>query len=276
MTARTTPQRPGTPVWRDLWTADPEGTATFVAATFGKDVEPGLVDLTVPAGDPAMGGYTTAQIDGRDVFGIGPALPGHGDVAVVFLATDDADATHAKALQLGATEQIPPTSVPGNGRFSAVTDPTGALVAFFQAGERTGYAAVDELGFPCWQDLLTSDVAAAERFYGELFGFTFNHDMPGYSVAQLGQDGILGIGPQVDGADSLWVQYQLVPQLEPVIEAARAAGGAQVGEVLELPFGRSAFLTTPGGATLGIFEGSQEMQAQMEADGAASSPASEG
>lgn len=263
MTARTTAQRPGTPVWRDFWTADQEGTRQFLAATFSKEVEPGLIDLTIPEGDPDMGGYTTARIDDRHVFGIGPALPGHGDLAVVQLATDDVDATHAKALELGATELIAPADVPFNGRFSTVADPIGAVVAFFRPGEMLGYAAVDELGFPCWQDLLTTDVAVAERFYGELFGFTFNHDMPGYSVAQFGEDGIFGIGPLPEG-ESLWVQYQLVPRLEPVLEAARAAGGGQVGEVMELGFGRSAHLTTPGGAAFGIFEGSEEMRAQME------------
>lgn len=263
MTARTTPQRPGTPIWRDVWTADPESTGAFFRRVFSTEATDGAFSLEIPAGDPGLGGYTTAQIDGRHVFGVGPGLPGYGDLAVVQLATDDVDATHTRSLELGADEKIPPTTVPGNGRFSCVADPTGAVVAFFRPGEMTGYAAVDEPGFPCWQDLLTRDVAAAEAFYGELFGFTFNHDMPGYSVAQLGQDGIFGIGPLPEG-ESLWVQYQLVPRLEPVIEAALAAGGTQVGEVLELGFGRSAHLTTPGGAAFGLFEASEEMQEQMD------------
>ncbi|WP_374928191.1 VOC family protein [Kytococcus sedentarius] len=264
MTARTERQRPGTPIWRDFWTSDPEGTAEFFRTLFSKDVEPGLIALDVPEGNPEMGGYTTAQLGGRHVFGIGPAMPGGGDVAAVFLATDDADATHAKALELGATEKIGPTTVEGHGRFSAVTDPTGALVAFYESHGMLGYGAVDELGFPCWQDLLTPDVAAAEAFYGELFGLTFDHQMAPYSVAQLGQDGLFGFGPLEAGEEALWVQYALVPRLEPVLAKAKELGAGQVGEVMELGFGRSAHLTTPAGAAFGLFEGSEEMRAEME------------
>lgn len=252
MTERTTKQRPGTPIWRDFWTDDAEGTGRFLADLFGYEV---------PAGDPDAGGYTTATLDGRDVCGIGPAMPGAGDLATLFLATDDADATHARALELGATEQIPPTTVGSNGRFSCVTDPTGAMVAFFQADEKLGYQAVDEIGFPCWQDLLTSDMAAAESFYGELFGFTFNRDMPGYLTAQFGDDGILGIGPSDQG--SHWVQYTLVEDLDATTAKALELGAAVHGDPLELGFGRSAHLTTPGGAVFGLFEAAQEMQDRM-------------
>lgn len=264
MTARTSTQRPGTPIWRDFWTTDPDGTAAFFRALFAREVEPGLIAVDIPAGDPDLGGYTTAQIDGRHVFGIGPAMPCGVDVSAVFLATDDADGTHAKALELGATEEIAPTTVPDHGRFSAVVDPAGALVAFYESHGMLGYGAVDELGFPCWQDLLTPDVAAAEAFYGELFGFSFDHQMAPYSVAQLGQDGIFGIGPLEAGEEALWVQYTLVPQLDPVLAKAKELGASQVGEVMELGFGRSAHLTTPAGAAFGLFEGSEEMREQAE------------
>lgn len=252
MTSRTTTQRPGTPMWRDFWTQDADGTGRLLADLFGYDV---------PAGDPDLGGYTTARQDGKDVCGLGPAMPGRGDLAVVFLATDDADATHAKALELGATEEIPPTTVGGHGRFSCVTDPTGAVVAFYQADQMLGYGAVDEVGFPWWQDLLTTDPAAAEAFYGELFGFDWNRDMPGYLTAQFGDDGILGIGPAEQG--SHWVQYTLVDDLDATLAKAEELGGSVQGEPMELGFGRSAHLTTPGGAAFGLFEASAEMAQQM-------------
>ncbi len=263
MTARTTTQRPGTPIWRDFWTTDGEGTAQFFRQLFSAEVGSGSIAMDVPVGDPDMGGYTTAQLDGRHVFGIGPALPSGGDVAAVFLATDDADATHAKALELGATEEIPPTTVEGHGRFSAVVDPTGALVAFYESHGMLGYGAVDELGFPCWQDLLTTDPQAAQRFYGELFGFDWNTDMPGYLTAQFGDDGILGIGRAEN--DSHWVQYTLVDDLDATVAKAQELGAALQGEPMDLGFGRSAHLATPAGAAFGLFEGSEEMQAQMEA-----------
>ncbi|GEM_PF-6285367 len=35
MTARTTPQPDGTPVWRDFWTTDPESVGTLLTGLFG-------------------------------------------------------------------------------------------------------------------------------------------------------------------------------------------------------------------------------------------------
>ncbi|ACV05284.1 Predicted enzyme related to lactoylglutathione lyase [Kytococcus sedentarius] len=83
-------------------------------------------------------------------------------------------------------------------------------------------------------------------------------------MPQLGQDGIFGIGPLEAGEEALWVQYTLVPQLDPVLARARELGAGQVGEVMDLGFGRSAHLTTPAGAAFGLFEGSEEMREQME------------
>ena len=38
-----------------------------------------------------------------------------------------------------------------------------------------------------WYDLLTEDLAQAERFYGELLGWTFTEtDVPGYSLIEHG------------------------------------------------------------------------------------------
>ena len=56
----------GTPVWVDLSSADPAGSRAFYSGLFGWDVQ--------VSADPQYGGYAMAQIDGKDVAGIGPTM----------------------------------------------------------------------------------------------------------------------------------------------------------------------------------------------------------
>ena len=46
----------------------------------------------------------------------------------VYFAVDDVDAAHRKALDLGATDMVPPQDFPG-GRFAIVADPDGEASA---------------------------------------------------------------------------------------------------------------------------------------------------
>lgn len=247
MTARTTPQRPGTPVWRDFWTTNPEGTARFLTEVLG---------CTVREVGPEPG-YAIAELPRGAVCGIGPATKEEAptDIAALFLATDDVDATHAKAVALGATEAIPPMDAGTKGRFSTVTDPTGALVSFWQAGEQHGYAAVDEIGFPCWQTLYCTDTDAARRFYGELFGFEFGDDMPGYPIGGFGEDAHFGIGPEEK--QSHWMQYVMVEDLAASAAKALSLGATETHRD-SAPFGAWIDLRTPGGAAFGIFQATDQ------------------
>ena len=45
---------------------------------------------------------------------------------------DDVDASTTKAEQLGAHVCVQPTDIPNVGRFSVLTDPTGAAIGLFK------------------------------------------------------------------------------------------------------------------------------------------------
>jgi predicted enzyme related to lactoylglutathione lyase len=51
---------------------------------------------------------------------------------LTYLGVDDVDASTAKAEELGAGVMIPPADIEGIGRFSVITDPTGAAVGLFK------------------------------------------------------------------------------------------------------------------------------------------------
>jgi predicted enzyme related to lactoylglutathione lyase len=51
-----------------------------------------------------------------------PEVPSYWQI---YFQVDDVDAAHRTAVDLGATEMVPPSDFPG-GRFSIVSDPQGA------------------------------------------------------------------------------------------------------------------------------------------------------
>ena len=254
MTARTTAQTPGTPTWLDLWVGDIPATATFFRDLLGYDI---------PDGTPEFGGYTVAHRDDRYVFGIGTDMPGQQhDLASLYLATDDVEATVARAQELGATILKEPTEIPGHGHMAVVTDPGGVTVAFWQATGIVGYGAVDELGFPCWQDCLTGDVERSAAFYRDLFGFTTEPMGDGVLLVRLGDDGHFTIGACTEVDDPHWVSYLLVEDLDAMTARARSLGASVTMGPMDIPFGRFVHLTTPGGAPFGLFQGADAMPAQ--------------
>jgi uncharacterized protein len=51
---------------------------------------------------------------------------------LVYIGTEDVDASADKAKELGATVYMPPTDIAEVGRFSVLADPTGAAFALFK------------------------------------------------------------------------------------------------------------------------------------------------
>ncbi|AKT51018.1 VOC family protein [Arsenicicoccus sp. oral taxon 190] len=247
MTARTTPQAPGTPTWLDFWCSDIDEAGAFWRDLLGHEV---------PPGSPEFGGYTIALQDGRYVFGLGPAMPDQRhDVAALYLATDDLDATLARAQELGATVTRPAMDIPDTGRCATIVDPAGVQTDLWQATGVVGYAAVDEIGFPCWQDCITRDVERSAGFLRDLFGYTTEPMGDGVLLAKLGDDGHFTIGGCGEDDEPHWVSYLLVDDLDAMAARAESLGARTTMGPMDIEFGRFVHLTTPGGAPFGLFSG---------------------
>lgn len=95
---------------------DTKAASSFYAELFGWNMETDdQFDYTMfSPGDGPGGGFVT--IDGEKT------KP--GDV-VVYVDTDDLDATIAKAESLGATTVVAKTEIPGMGWFAVIVDPSG-------------------------------------------------------------------------------------------------------------------------------------------------------
>ena len=114
---------PGALAWNELASPDPESSAAFYARVFGWSTE------QMPGAEMTYLIISTA--DGHTNGGIREAASTEPCYWVVYLGTDDLDASLARAGELGGTALSEPIDV-GPGRFAAVQDPQGAVFALYQ------------------------------------------------------------------------------------------------------------------------------------------------
>ena len=111
-----------------------------------------------------------------------------------------------------------------------------------------------------WNDLITEDIAAAQRFYGEMFGWTFqdSHGPDGaeYRIARHGDvyvAGLLAADKRSDGRNvSRWLPYLSVADVDTAVERGVAAGGIVAASARDVALGRVAALVDPQGAVIGL------------------------
>ncbi|MGW2292349.1 VOC family protein [Streptomyces phaeochromogenes] len=152
-----------------------------------------------------------------------------------------------------------------------------------------GSAAFAE-GVPCWIDAQLPDVEAGKRFYGELFGWTFEpfdktEEPTGPTSGSLGPPGSLeppapaayaGPGPyagsvraHLDGEPvaalvpkrdgrmpTVWTVYFATPDAEDLADRIREAGGQVITAPVPVgPYGTMALAADPESAVFGLWEG---------------------
>ena len=123
--------------------------------------------------------------------------------------------------------------------------------------ERTSYAP----GTPCWVDLATPDIEAAESFYYGLFGWEIpelpdSAEMGGYRRAKLNGRDVAGVMPLMqEGQPPAWSTYISVDDADAIGRAVQENGGTMIAEPMEVSnYGRLALFTDPEGAFFGIWE----------------------
>ncbi|MEU0657506.1 MULTISPECIES: VOC family protein [Streptomyces] len=114
-------------------------------------------------------------------------------------------------------------------------------------------------GTPCWADAMLPDLEAGKRFYGELFGWTFDDGDPAYgSYTNAFSDGkrVAGLTPKRDGRmPTVWGVYFATPDVVATTRRIREAGGKLVMDPMPIgPFGTMAQAVDPGGAVFGLWE----------------------
>lgn len=241
----------GLPCWYELTTPDPLAAGAFYHAVIGWEVEKAPME----GFEYFLARQGTAMVAGMSK----PAMPGIPPNWLTYFAVSDCDATVAAMLADGAGQIVPPSDIPGTGRFAILSDPQGAVFGLLQPlpmqAEQGGAYDPAKPGHGAWHELMSGDPVAGLAFYGRHLGWTASTAMPmgemgTYQLfAREGRDigGMMGL-PQA-GMPPCWLPYTGVTSIDRAKAAVEAGGGRVMQGPMEVPGG--AFIlqgTDPQGA----------------------------
>jgi predicted enzyme related to lactoylglutathione lyase len=234
----------GTFCWIDLGTTDLAGATAFYGGLFGWEFA------------DAGGEYTMCRLDGKDVTGMHVHGEEEGARWSSYISVDDVDAATTRARDLGATVVVEPSDVPGAARLSVIRDPSGAEVSLWQAVGHNGAGLVNEVGTWSWNELTSPDVDASKSFYGGLFGWVAE-DVPAgiprasFSLGDLLIGGAHAPTPQ-EGDAPRWTVSFMVGDAGESAERVQQLGGRVLLPPMDIPAGKFAIVSDPGGAPFTI------------------------
>ncbi len=245
----------GTPSWVDLQTSDQDAAKKFYAELLGWKYD----DRPMPEGPV----YSMATVRGENVAAIAPlqldaAQAGAPANWNTYIAVDDVDETVAKVPGAGGQVLMPAFDVGEAGRMTFVTDPTGASVGLWQAKQHIGAGLVGDPGACLWNELNTTDVDTAVRFYNSILGTTTTQMSMGpdytYTLFQVGDEQVGGAGaPLHPNTPNHWRVYFAVEDVDASAARVVELGGAIVEEAMDIPtVGRMAGVADPQGAVFSI------------------------
>ncbi len=235
-------------IWYELLTPDADAAQAFYAPMLGwsvRDAGMGGMDYRIFAGSEA------------DVGGIMQAGDGMPSAWLGYVGVDDVDRMAESVQHGGGAVHVPPTDIPGVGRFAFVADPQGAAF-YVMRGASDGESKAFSYDKPrpghcAWNELSTSDPEAAKHFYGQRFGWVKDGEM---DMGPMGKYEFLrhaGRAPEGEpmGAGMLgavmprmpqmpvsaWTYYFRVPKIDEAVAHITANGGSILHGPNEIPGG---------------------------------------
>ncbi|HEX2505688.1 MAG TPA: VOC family protein [Gaiellaceae bacterium] len=239
-------------VWHENYSGDVEAAKRFYSELFGWDFEtwkPGEADYAMVKVDDRMhAGFMTVQQEGAPAHWLG------------IVEVENCDETARNAAAVGGTVHAGPFDIPDVGRFAVIADPQGAVLAAM-ASESDSHEQPAAEGVFVWDELHTSDIEDAKRFYGEVFGW-------GSEDMDMGEAGTYTLFKRAGGPDPgggmqtaddptlpHWLVYVYADDIDATASRAGELGGAVLFGPEEAPgVGRLAILQDPQSAVFGIFK----------------------
>jgi len=242
-------------VWYELLTSDADAAARFYGAVLGwqnRRAEGSEFDYRIFRTDGVdIAGFMTIR---ADMAGMRPRWLG-------YVGVSDVDAAAADIVQAGGGQHMPPTDIPGVGRFALLADPQGALF-YVMRGAMEGTSTSFDQGQPghChWNELATSDQSAALAFYTRLFGWEKGDAMP---MGPMGEYRFIerkgrAIGAMMNrmegGPPPAWTFYFGVTDIDAAAKAVPGNGGTIHHGPAEVPGGVHIIVASdPEGAPFGL------------------------
>lgn len=248
-------------VWYELRCSDVPKAQAFYAELLGwKNVPFPAGPATYPmifAGetpDTMIGGYLPLPKSGT---------PGSRWIASV--SVEDVDAVARAAAANGGRVVDAPHDVSGAGRGARIADPAGAELSLIKStrGDPPD-ADMTPPGYFFWNELHTTDPAAALAFYEKTVGFTHETmkspagDYHVLSCGGVGRGGVTGHLPP--GNAPHWLPYVHVADVDASAARAQRLGGQVVLPPMDIPdIGRSTVIRDAVGAVLALMKPNPRM-----------------
>jgi len=229
------PNPPGDFIWYELMTTDAEAAGRFYSAVvpgwrFGERMPSDVDYRGIERSDGGNAGGVLRLDDSMRTHGARPTWLGYVNVG-------DVDHAVASIEQAGGKALMPAFDVPNVGRIAMVADPQGApfyvmkpIPPAGQDKQASDVFSPDQSERVSWNELSTSDPAAARKFYGEQFGWESDDFM---DMGEMGQYRFLdhhgvrlgALCGVMQGQQPKWRYYIRVPSISAAKEAAEANGG---------------------------------------------------
>lgn len=226
-------------VWYELLTTDMKAAETFYSAVVGWTVapfdgSPQPYDMWMRDAQTPMGGVMNIP-DGMN-------FPPHW---AMYVAVDHLEDAVAQIERLGGSALSPVVDVPGVGRMRVMVDPQQAMFAIYQSSTEHQPDAPRQIGDVSWHELMTSDAAAALKFYSALFGWQESNamDMGPMGTYHIFKGGAYDLGgmmnkpPEMAQAPSNWGIYFRVPNVDAAAERVKSNGGQILNGPMDVPGG---------------------------------------
>jgi len=248
-------------VWHDLSSKNVDAAKRFYGGVFGWTFSGDADYAHVSANGKMMAGIRKMTAQEQQP----PAWLG-------YIVVDDVAATVAAVEKAQGRVYAPATTMDKIGTFAVTADPTGGVFSPWRSA-RAEENAPDKMppdmpkpGEFCWDELVTTDPAAAGKFYASVFGWQpLAMDMPGGMTYTLfNRPGTTGPNNQPVGAGgmmksppgvphSFWMAYVAVGNADAASDKATQLGAKVMVPPTDIPnVGRFACWSDPEGAGIAV------------------------
>ena len=252
-------------VWHDLMSTDPKASLAFFTELVGW--------RTQEADMGPMGKYTMFFAGDRDVGGLMPLDKSHGAPShfIAYFHVEDLEKTLETAKSLGGNVAVPPTPIPGVGRFAVLIDPQGGVTSPMTLETvRPEDTELPKQGMFCWEELLAPDPEAATKFYQAVYGFGVEDvdmgPMGMYRLLKRGDMNVAGIMKSPPDAPDMtaWVSYIAADDVDALTNRVEKLGGKVLMPPMDIPnIGRFSMIQDPAGTAFALFNGNEHIAQKM-------------
>lgn len=247
----------GTFCWVDLSAHDLEAAARWYGDLFGWELE-----LSPAPGGPP---YGMLKLGDDVVAGIGQLSDEMKQAGVPptwnsYVSVDDAAAVQERVVELGGEVIFPANAVGPAGSLAFFKEPNGAVFAVWQPGEHCGATKCNEPNTFSWNELASDDPESSQKFYGDLFGWTFEKAPGPMDYTTISNNGNMNGGMLKKQADwgampPYWGVYFRVENIADAVQKVSDTGGRVMMPPREIPgTGTFAVVSDPQGGAFYLMQ----------------------